>query len=401
MLHLANESRFDTLGPLGSEGACDMAKVRALGEGSKHDICVSSASSRTPKGTQRLGDVASGGVCHSFSHDGRCVSLFKTLYTNSCVHECGYCPNASTCVSHSGDYAYTPEELARLTVQLYRGNYIEGLFLSSGIGSDVDDIMEGMIESVRILRTRYAFQGYVHLKVLPGASKEHIKQCLELADRVSVNIETVSPSRMDELSTSKDYVNDILRRQRYICTLQRHIPLPAGQTTQMIVGGAHERDDEIFSASIKEYRRYSVRRVYYSAFTPVEGTLLEREKMQPRWREHRLYQLDWLYRVYKLPLEELFAIFDDEGALTNRDPKFELARLVLDRPVDPNVATYEDLLHVPGIGPITASRIIRARESQQIVSRRQLHLLGVRMKHASPFLLINGWGECTLDRWTS
>lgn len=329
------------------------------------------------------------------------MSLFKTLYTNACSHECGYCSNASTCRSHTGEYAYTPEELARLTLHLYRGNYIEGLFLSSGIGSDVDGVMEDMIESVRLLRTRHSFQGYVHLKILPGASKEHIRQCMELADRVSVNIETVSSSRMDELSTSKDYVNDILRRQRYIKSLQRNGHLPAGQTTQMIVGGAQESDDEIFRASVKEYRRYDVRRVYYSAFTPVEGTLLEGEDMQPRWREHRLYQLDWLYRVYKLPLEELFAIFNDDGALINSDPKFVLARVVLERPVDPNTASYEELLHVPGIGPVSAARILNARKEHALESRRQLHYLGVRMKHASPFLVINGWRETTLDRWTS
>jgi len=398
MVSLARESRFDSTGPENNSDI-DLQKVFALGDATKHDICVSSASPRKVKGLDRIGDVARGGVCHSFSHDGRCVSMFKTLFTNECTHQCAYCSNSSTCKKKRQEYTYEPKEMADIFMKLYRGNNVEGLFLSSGVGKDEHATMEKMIESVRYLRDVCRFAGYVHLKILPGADKDHLKDASDLADRVSVNLEVPSEDYMDIMSPSKDYVNDILRRQRYISRIVRRNKLPAGQTTQMVVGGAGETDREIFDSAVREYNDLEMKRVYYSAFLPVEGTSLEKEMPQPSWREHRLYQLDWLYRVYDMDNKELALAFNDDENLSNDDPKIVIARQSLENPIDPNSAPYKELLKVPGIGPVSARRIVNVRKMNKIRTRRELQYLGVRTKRASPYLCVGGWQESLLDRW--
>lgn len=402
--HLAECSGFDRAGPVPPSWSddvptMDLAKVAALGRGTKHDVCASSASSRPVAGMDRIGDVNRFGICHSFTHDGRCVSLFKTLFTNYCFHECGYCPNACGGASRgSKAYSYTPDELARLTLALYRGNYIEGLFLSSGAGRDEDLIMERIVETARLLRERHAFQGYIHLKVLPGSSKFHIEQAMRYADRLSINIEAPSAQHLDSISSTKDYETDILQRQRYIRDLMSKVPLPAGQTTQLVVGSAGESDLEIFSRMQTEYREMGVRRAYFSAFVPVAGTAFSSREAEPFWREHRLYQVDWLYRVYGLGADEIGHAFDEHGLLADADPKVAVARAVLDGPVDPNTASYNELIRVPGIGPVGARRIIARRKLEKISKSSDLAVLGVRKKALS-YLLINGWATATLDRW--
>ncbi|HOP08731.1 MAG TPA: putative DNA modification/repair radical SAM protein [Candidatus Methanofastidiosa archaeon] len=398
MLSLAKGSRFDSTGPE-KNSAPDLEKIYALGDATKHDICVSSASSRKVTGLDRIGDVAKGGICHSFSHDGRCVSMFKTLFTNECKHQCAYCSNSTTCKKHHAKFSYEPHELANLFMKLYLGNYVEGLFLSSGIGDDEHRTMEQMIESTRILRERHKFAGYVHLKILPGADKEHIAQAVELADRVSVNIEVPDAGYMDVLSPTKDYDLDILRRQRYIKGLEKRRGLPAGQTTQFVIGGASESDREVFDSVLKEYDDMKLKRVYYSSFLPVEGTALEENAAQPTWREHRLYQIDWLYRVYKLEDREISLAFNENDNLPNTDPKVTIARETMDSPIDPNLASYGELLRVPGIGPISARRIISTRRSGRIRTRKELHYLGVRTKRAAPFIKLGGWQDSLLERW--
>jgi putative DNA modification/repair radical SAM protein len=369
-------------------------KLEVLGMGTKYDVCHSSS-------TRDEFDNFKMGICHSFTHDGRCVSLFKTLFTNSCSHQCNYCMNASGCTRRPEIYSYTPHELAQITIGLYRSNYIEGLFLSSGAGRDCDLIMERMIEAARMLREEHSFQGYIHLKVLPGASLSHIQEAAELADRVSINLEASSKSRMDEMSSTKDYEKDIIQRQRYIRDLSSKVSLPAGQTTQLVVGASDESDDEIFRRVLYEYQEIGVRRAYFSAFTPIEGTPFESRPGEPLWREHRLYQVDWLYRIYGFTPGEIRLAFDEEGFLGNSDPKLAIARGWQSSPVDPNVASYRDLIRVPGIGPRSAQRIVGIRKKQKISSREDLALLGVRMKSATPFLKINGWSNTTLDRWLS
>ena len=397
--HLADESRFDSLGQSYDFKDIDIHKVQALGEGTKHDVCASTASPRITDGQNRIGNVARSGICHSFTPDGRCVSLFKTLFTNRCSQQCSYCPNSSDCKKNGKTYSYTPEELSKIIIELYRSNYIEGLFLSSGIDRDEDIIMENIIETAKLLRNKYRFEGYIHLKILPGASRFYVKRCLELADRVSINIETTSKTRLQEISPTKDYIYDILRRQRYIRDLNRRLKLPAGQTTQLVVGTSDETDKEIFESMLREYRRMDVKRMYYSAFIPVEGTSFEDRKEQPLWREHKLYQTDWLYRVYDFEPYEINLAFDESGNLTKQDPKLTIARETIDSPIDPNEASYETLLRVPGIGPTSAGRIKKFREDEKISKKRDLSNLGVVMKRAAPFLKIDGKIDTTLERW--
>jgi putative DNA modification/repair radical SAM protein len=389
MAHLAQESRFDSLGP-GFD--VDSEKLSSLGEGTRHDVCASTFS----PGNQDLP-----GICHAFTHDGRCVSLFKTLYTNHCGHQCNYCINATNCRQKIKAFSYTPEELAGITLSLYRSNYIEGLFLSSGSGRNEDYVMEKMVETARILRQKYGFAGYIHLKVLPGASHSHIQEAMELSDRVSINLEVSTASHMNEISATKNYDSDILQRQRYIRDLMTKASLPAGQTTQIIVGAIPESDEEIFKRIIYEYQEIGVRRAYYSAFSPQKGTVFDTRMPQPVWREHRLYQMDWLYRVYHFQPSEIHKAFNENGFLANHDPKMAIARKMMDSPLDPNAASYNELLKVPGIGPRSAQRIIASRQRQPIAKKAELAVLGVIIKRASPFLKINGWRDTTLEMWSS
>ena len=396
--HLAEECRFDSLGPARSPAVLDVdaEKLRTLGEGTRHDVCASTFSPR---------ETPLPGICHAFTQDGRCVSLFKTLYTNHCTHQCSYCTNAVNCSRKAKAFSYTPKELARITISLYRSNYIEGLFLSSGAGRDEDNVMEKMVETARLLRQKFAFSGYIHLKVLPGASQTHIQEAVELADRVSINLEAASASHMNEICATKNYESDILQRQRYIRDMLSETShaaqtiLPAGQTTQLVVGAAGESDEEIFKRVLYEYKEIRVRRAYYSAFSPQRGTSFENRKAQPLWREHRLYQMDWLYRIYHFQPGEMRHAFNENGFLANADPKMAIAREFVDEPLDPNTAAFRELLRVPGIGPRSAERIVAYRKRQPIAAKAELAAMGVRIKRAAPFLKINGWRDTTLEMW--
>ncbi|MCX6678430.1 MAG: helix-hairpin-helix domain-containing protein [Methanothrix sp.] len=396
--HLAEECRFDSLGPARSPAvvSVDAEKLSTLGGGTRHDVCASTFSPR---------ETPMPGICHAFTQDGRCVSLFKTLYTNHCTHQCGYCTNAANCSRKARAFSYTPEELARITLSLYRSNYIEGLFLSSGAGRDEDRVMEKMVETSRLLRQKFAFSGYIHLKVLPGASHAHIQEAVELADRVSINLEAASASHMNEICATKNYESDILQRQRYIRDMSSETSdtvktvLPAGQTTQLVVGAAGESDEEIFKRVLYEYKEIGVRRAYYSTFSPQQGTSFEKRKAQPLWREHRLYQMDWLFRVYHFQPGEIRHAFNENGFLANADPKTAIAREFMDEPVDPNTASLRELLRVPGIGPRSAQKIVAFRKRQPIVAKAELAAMGIRIKRAGPFLKINGWRDTTLEMW--
>jgi predicted DNA-binding helix-hairpin-helix protein len=206
---------------------------------------------------------------------------------------------------------------------------------------------------------------------------------------------------MNDICSTKDYENDILQRQRYVRDLMAEVELPAGQTTQLVVGASLESDREIFERMIYEYKDIGIRRIYFSAFCPQKDTAFENREAQPLWREHRLYQMDWLYRVYRFVPGEIAHAFNDSGFLINRDPKLAIARQMIDRPMDPNDASYKELIKVPGIGPISARRIIAMRRKKPFCSKAELAGVGVVMRKAGPFMKINGWRDATLDNWLS
>ncbi len=370
-------------------------KVELLGSSAKWDTCASSASKRTTPSADRIGNAASSGICHSFTEDGRCISLWKTLYSNSCSFDCKYCANSSGCNKKKAEF--TPEEFSKVFMSLYVRNYVEGLFISSGIKKDPDKTTESMIEAVELIRHRYRFQGYIHFKVLPGTSQSLIRHAAEFSDRMSVNLEAPNKSRLSEISSIKDYKIDILRRQSWL----KRIDLPSGHTTQLVVGGSGETDLEILKMIDWEYQNLDLKRGYYSAFSPVEGTPLEKKPTQSLLREHRLYNVDFMLRKYHIPLQEFSGIMHD-GMLPQTDPKLELARLHFDSCVDPNQASWDELIRIPGIGPRSASRILECQEKKvRLTKKAQLRNIGVVLKRAIPFIEIDGWHQKTLAHFSA
>lgn len=360
-------------------------KVRVLGDAAKYDTCASSASPRKvdPNNLDRIGNAAEGGICHSFGQDGRCISLYKTLMANSCSYDCKYCNNAG-CTNKAT--SFTPNELAKVFMSLYVKNYVEGLFLSSGVVKDPDKTTQNMIDAINLIRKRYNFQGYIHFKIIPGTSYELIKQATEFSDRVSVNLEAPSKQRLNEISSTKDFKIDILRRQAWI----KRMNIPAGQTTQLVVGGSDETDLEILRMVNWEYENLQLKRGYYSAFIPVESTPFAKKEMTPLHREHRLYNVDFMLRKYNFRLKDFKRIMDD-GMLPKEDPKLVLARETFDSPIEVNEASYDDLLRVPGIGPLSAKRIsIMNRAKNKITKYEQLKNIGVVLKRAREFIKVDG-----------
>ena len=359
-------------------------KVKILGAGGKWDSCASSASPRKIKTDDRIGNAAGCGICHSFTEDGKCISLWKTLYSNTCSFDCKYCANAAGCNKQPAKF--NPEEFAKVFMSLYVRNYVEGLFISSAIEKDADRTTESMIQAVELIRNKYKFQGYIHFKVLPGVSYDLIKHASEFADRMSINIEAPNKSRMSEISSVKDYKVDILRRQSWL----KRIKLPSGHTTQLVVGGSDETDFEILKMIDWEYHNMELKRGYYSAFVPVPKTPFENKKRVALLREQHLYNIDFMLRKYHIPLTEFKEIMDDE-MLPRIDPKIALARQHFDSGVDLNEAVWDDLIRIPGIGPLSAHRVLELQKSNvQITSKEQLQNMGVVLKRALPFITLNG-----------
>ncbi len=371
-----------------------LEKVKILGEAGKWDTCASSSSNRKVKTNDRIGNASSCGICHSFTENGRCISLFKTLMTNQCKFDCKYCQNSTNC-DKKKTTAYKPEELAKVFMHLYVRNYVEGLFLSSGITKDPDTTTENMIDAINLVRNKYKFRGYVHFKILPGTNKDLIKQASVFADRLSINLEAPNSSRLSEISGVKDYKIDILRRQAWI----KHTKVPSGQTTQLVVGGSDESDLEILKMSNWEYDTMETKRVYYSAFTPVPKTPLERKARTKLKRENYLYRCDWLIRKYGFKLKEL--ILDKNNNIPlDKDPKVAIALENPDLyPLDINEATYEELMRTPGIGEISARRILQLQNSKtKITKQSQLKNIGIVLKRALPFIKFNGTVQLSLNR---
>ena len=411
-----------------------MQKLQILADSAKYDVsCSSSGSSRQANG--RMGNGHMAGICHSWAADGRCVSLLKVLFTNKCVYNCEYCVNRRT-----NDFpraSFEPDELARLTMEFYRRNYIEGLFLSSAVEVSPDYTAEKILECLELLRYRYGFAGYIHAKIIPGVSPEILHRIGLVADRLSVNIEMPSreslaafapqkkieqivapmrqitntlietkslkgPSSMFKGENLNDARNDLGPGAGGEDSVTAGQPLAkggrgknsfasAGQTTQMIIGAGGESDASILATSENLYRTFKMKRVYYSAYIPVVDSpiLPDKTTAPPLKREHRIYQADWLLRFYGFTVSELFRS-GGENLDPDLDPKVTWALRNLDQfPVEVNRASYEQLMRIPGIGHTSAMRIIRQRRFAA-VRFDDLKKIGVVIKRAKYFVLCCG-----------
>ena len=379
-----------------------LEKLTVLTDAAKYDAACTSSGVRRGFQPGKIGNTTSSiaGCCHSFSADGRCITLLKVLMTNSCVYDCRYCVNRRS--NDTRRAAFTPKELAELTIQFYRRNYIEGLFLSSGVLRSPDYTTEQMIEALRILREDYGFNGYIHAKAIPGTSPELVYRLGLLADRLSVNIELPSEQGLRSLAPDKSrsailrpmgLIRDQARQSKSELTKYKHAPAfaPAGQSTQLIVGATQDTDRHILHLTESLYAKYRLKRVFYSAYVPiVESSLLPSlDTKPPLLREHRLYQADWLLRFYGFRAEELL---DEQHPNFNPriDPKCFWAICHPEQfPVEIMRAEYETLLRVPGIGPVSARRIVSARRVSHL-RYEDLSRLGVVLKRAQFFITCGG-----------
>ena len=379
------------------------AKLTILADAAKYDASCASSGSRRARADGGLGNTEGMGICHSYTPDGRCVSLLKILLTNYCIYDCAYCVNRIG--SDTPRARFTPEEVATLTMEFYRRNYIEGLFLSSGVIQNADYTMEQLIETARSLRETHLFGGYIHLKAVPGASENALHLAGQYADRLSANIELARPSDLIQLAPAKTHaeIENSMEQIKYRLheakdktNRKGRSPrfAPAGQTTQMIVGATTATDTQILEKSSSLYQTYELRRVYYSAFSPIQHSApgMANEK-PPLVREHRLYQADWLMRFYGFASSELVAEADGNLSL-DHDPKLAWALQHRDFfPVDVNAASREALLRVPGLGVRNVDRIVRIRRFHK-VTLDDLRRLRVSAEKARPFLI-------TADQWPS
>lgn len=436
-----------------------MEKLQILADSAKYDVSCSSSGSHR-KNTGIIGNAHTAGICHSWSADGRCISLLKVLFSNKCVYNCEYCVNR-----RSNDFpraSFEPDELARLTIEFYRRNYIEGLFLSSAVEVSPDHTAERILESLRLLRYKYGFSGYIHAKIIPGVSQELLHEIGLVADRLSVNIEMPTARSLQAFAPQKkpkeiftpmrQITNSLIERnslkgpgnmfrgiainapEHYLKGFSREIeekdkagsswadsdtqdaitavssarPLsrnrrrqgedfaPAGQTTQMIIGAGGETDQSILNTSESLYRTFKMKRVYYSAYVPVVDSpmLPTRKTAPPLAREHRIYQADWLLRFYGFSVKELFTE-KSQNLDPDLDPKVTWALRNLDQfPVEVNRASYDTLMRIPGIGAVSARRIVRQRRLSA-VKFDDLKKMGVVLKRAKYFLTCSGryYGE--------
>ena len=360
-------------------------KLIILADSAKYDAsCSSSGSNRKNMGG--TGNAAYSGICHSFASDGRCISLLKILMTNCCIFDCKYCINKRS--NNVKRAIFTPEEICELTMNFYRRNYIEGLFLSSGIIKSPDYTMELLIKTIRLLRMKYHFHGYIHCKAIPGANEYLLKELGGLVDRLSANIELPTENGLKLLAPNKEE-NKVTKIMSYVKENQSKFYVPAGQSTQMIIGATKETDLDIMTKSEALYKSYALKRVFYSAYIPVnKDKLLPMLKTPPLVRENRLYQADWLLRFYGFKVKDLL---DEDNPNFNilMDPKANWAlRHLNEFPKEINTVSYYDLLKVPGIGIKTAKRIIACRKNFKITFN-DLKKLGVVMKRAKYFITCN------------
>ena len=374
-------------------------KLEILADAAKYDVSCSSSGSNRKNKNNGLGNGSMGGICHSYSEDGRCISLLKILMTNACIYNCEYCINRRE--NDTQRATFSSEEVANLTMNFYRRNYIEGLFLSSGIIKNPDYTMERLVKVAEILRYKYTFNGYIHMKAIPGSSQDLVKKMGLLVDRMSINIELPSQKALSLLAPEKK-IADITRpmgdvkNEMMVYGEDRkkfaHTPkfLPAGQTTQMIIGAGRESDLEIIKTSEKLYNNYALKRVYYSGFVPVvKSKFTQGIDKTPLLREHRLYQADFLMRGYRFKADDLLSKNDSNFDLSI-DPKSNWAINNIERfPIEINTASYFELMKVPGFGRTYANRIIEARQFRKL-TYDSLRALKISTKRAKHFILVNG-----------
>lgn len=375
-------------------------KLMILADAAKYDVACTSSGVDRRSGGQGMGNSRACGICHSFASDGRCISLLKILLSNDCIYDCKYCKNR---LSNDVPRAtFTPEEICQLTMGFYRRNYIEGLFLSSGVVKNPHYTMELILETLQLLRDKYKFHGYIHVKSIPGADEDLIRRAGFYADRMSCNLELPTAEGLKKLAPNKDrktILKPLRQAQQGILqnkeelTVYRHAPkfVPAGQSTQVIVGATPESDYQIISVAEALYKKFALRRVFYSAYVAVnEDHLLPAvDTKPPLLREHRLYQADWLLRYYGFKADELLSEQHSSFNIA-LDPKCDWALRNLDKfPVEVNRASYEMLLRVPGIGVTGARRICMARRHATL-NYNDLKKMGIVLKRAVYFITCSG-----------
>ena len=359
-------------------------KLKILADSAKYDASCSSSGS-TRKNTGGIGNAAVNGICHSFASDGRCISLLKILMTNACIYDCKYCINRrSNNVSRA---IFSPEEICEITINFYKRNYIEGLFLSSAIIKSPDYTMERLIETIYLLRNKYKFNGYIHAKAIPGSSAYLIKKLGSLVDRLSTNIELATDTSLKMLAPDKK-TKDI---NNSMITIRNNISktfAPAGSSTQMIVGATKDSDKDILEKSANMYKYFHLKRVFYSAYIPVnQDKMLPSISIPPLKRENRLYQADWLLRFYKFRVDELFDNNNNFNYLV--DPKTDWALRHLEEfPKEINKVSFNELIRIPGIGITSAKKIVSARKVFKI-EFKDLKNMGVSLKRAKYFITCN------------
>lgn len=372
-------------------------KLKILADSAKYDASCSSSGSKRKNTPDGIGNGDVSGICHSWGADGRCISLLKILMTNACIYNCSYCINK--CENDVPRATFTPKEIADLTINFYKRNYIEGLFLSSAVIKSPDYTMEQLISAVSILRNEYHFNGYIHTKTIPGCSKELVNKLGLLVDRMSINIELPSSDSLKLLAPEKKR-DDIVLPMKHVSTTLSHLQteksrfkpnfVPAGQTTQLIIGATPENDLKILKLSSNLYDKFHLKRVYYSAYISVnEDKNLPMLKTPPLLRENRLYQADWLLRFYGFKADDLLNE-THPNFNTLLDPKCDWALRNMDQfPIDVNKADYYTLLKAPGIGVISAKKIITARRNFNL-NFEILKKLGIVLKRARYFITCSG-----------
>lgn len=373
-------------------------KLNILADAAKYDVSCSSSGGSRKNENKGIGDSSASGICHTYTEDGRCVSLLKILLTNHCIYDCAFCVSRKS--NDIKRAAFTVEEVVDLTMSFYRRNYIEGLFLSSGIFKNADFTMERLLRIVKKLRLEERFNGYIHLKTIPGASPELLTEAGLYADRMSINLEMPTETGLKLLAPDKSHEevkkplgfiqNNIARfKDEKKTGLIKHVPkfVPAGQSTQMVIGATPETDMEIMYSANEYYKNFSLKRVYYSGYIPIsyDSRMPIIGTQPPLLRENRLYQTDWLMRFYGFEVQELLNP-KNPHLDTDMDPKLSWALRNLDQfPIDINRADYKMILRVPGIGVRSALKIIQARKFGRLRSD-QLQKIGVAYNRAKHFI---------------